>query len=105
MPLISVTGRDGSMQQVEATPSMTLMEVLRDEGFEIAALCGGCCSCATCHVFVDPGFASALSPRTEDEALLLADSAYFRPEASRLSCQLRITDQLEGLEVTIAPAD
>jgi len=82
-----------------------VMEAIRDNGFdELLALCGGCCSCATCHVFVDPAFADKLAPISEDENDLL-DSSEYRNETSRLSCQLPITDATDGLKVTIAPED
>jgi 2Fe-2S ferredoxin len=68
------------------------------------ALCGGCCSCATCHVHVDPDFAALLPPMSEDENDLL-DSSDHRNETSRLSCQIHLTAALDGLRVTIAPED
>ena len=74
------------------------MEVIRDAGIdEILALCGGCCSCATCHVHVDPEFAAKLTPMSEDENDLL-DSSADRDETSRLSCQIEFTDALDGLQ-------
>lgn len=81
------------------------MEAIRDAGIdELLALCGGCCSCATCHVHVDPAFADRLPPMSEDESDLL-DSSDHRRETSRLSCQVPLTDALAGLRVTIAPED
>ena len=81
------------------------MEMVRDAGFdELLALCGGCCSCATCHIFVDPAFADKLPPMSDDENDLL-DSSDHRKETSRLSCQLAFTPALDGLKVEIAPED
>jgi len=81
------------------------MEVIRDAGFDdMLALCGGCCSCATCHVFVDPAFTDRLQPISEDENDLL-DTSSHRDERSRLSCQLLLADGMGGLRVTIAPED
>lgn len=81
------------------------MEVIRDNGFdELLALCGGCCSCATCHVFVDPAYADRVEPISEDESDLL-DSSGHRTAQSRLSCQVVVTPALDGLTVTIAPED
>ncbi|RYD58052.1 MAG: 2Fe-2S iron-sulfur cluster binding domain-containing protein, partial [Sphingomonadales bacterium] len=78
---------------------------IRENGFdELLALCGGCCSCATCHVHVDPEFAAKLPPLSEDEDDLL-ESSSGRDERSRLSCQLPFTDALDGLRVTIAEED
>ena len=81
------------------------MEAIRDNGFdELLALCGGCCSCATCHVHVDPAFADKLPAMSEDEDDLLESSDH-RNESSRLSCQIAFTSDLDGLKVTIAPED
>ena len=105
MPIINVIDRAGVSKAVEATSGVTLMEIIRDDGFdELLALCGGCCSCATCHVHVDPAFSSKLPERTEDEDDLL-DSSDHRDENSRLSCQVEITDALDGMTVTIAKED
>lgn len=105
MPKLIVVNRDGAEQEVEATAGLSVMEVIRDNGFdELLALCGGCCSCATCHVYVDPAFADALPPMSEDENDLL-DSSDHRNETSRLSCQVSLSDALDGLRVTIAPED
>ncbi|MCB2014150.1 MAG: 2Fe-2S iron-sulfur cluster-binding protein [Sphingobium sp.] len=102
---IVVVNRAGEESQVAADEGLSLMEVIRDNGFdELLALCGGCCSCATCHVFVDPSFNDKLSPRSEDEEDLL-DSSDHKTEQSRLSCQIEVTPELEGLKVTIAPED
>lgn len=81
------------------------MEIIRDAGFdELLALCGGCCSCATCHVHVDPSFAEKVEPMGEDENDLLESSDH-RNERSRLSCQIPFSDALDGLKVTIAQED
>lgn len=105
MPKLIVVNRAGQETTIDATNGTTVMEAIRDNGFdELLALCGGCCSCATCHVFVDPDFADKLNPLSEDENDLL-DSSEHRAATSRLSCQLPITDALDGLKVTIAPED
>jgi 2Fe-2S ferredoxin len=105
MPTITVIARNGEARDVEAQNGLSLMEVIRDNGFdELLALCGGCCSCATCHVYVDSAFADKVPPMGEDENDLL-DSTDSRNEQSRLSCQIPVTDGLDGLTVTIAPED
>ena len=71
---------------------------------ELLALCGGCCSCATCHVHVDPEFAAKLPDMSEDEDDLL-ESSSDRNATSRLSCQIPFSDALDGLRVTIAAED
>ena len=105
MPKLIVVNREGEEQAVEAASGVSVMEAIRDNGFdELLALCGGCCSCATCHVHVDEAWAGKVGPATDDEADLL-DSSDFKQPNSRLSCQIRFSDALDGLKVRIAPED
>lgn len=105
MPKLFVTTREGTTSEVDVGEGLTVMEAIRDNGFdELLALCGGCCSCATCHVHVDPAFAERLPAMSEDEDDLLESSDY-RVATSRLSCQIPFTSELDGLKVTIAPED
>ena len=105
MPKLIVTTRDGAVQELNGDVGLSVMEIIRDGGVdELLALCGGCCSCATCHVHVDPAFAAILPPMSEDEDDLLESSDH-RVATSRLSCQLPFTPALDGLKVTIAPED
>jgi 2Fe-2S ferredoxin len=83
---------------------MSLMRVLWEAGFDdILALCGGVCSCGTCHVYIDEG-ADTLPPMNADEDALLEGSSR-RRATSRLSCQLLVTDEFDGLRLTVAPED
>ncbi|BAV66313.1 2Fe-2S iron-sulfur cluster-binding protein [Sphingobium cloacae] len=105
MPKLIVVNRQGEEKAIDGDAGLSVMEIIRDNGFdELLALCGGCCSCATCHVYVDPAFADRLSSISEDESDLL-DSSDWRNEQSRLSCQITLSDDLDGLRVTIAPED
>jgi 2Fe-2S ferredoxin len=105
MPQLIVTTREGDTQTLESGVGLSIMEVIRDGGVdELLALCGGVCSCATCHVHVDPEFAATLPAMSEDEDDLL-DSSSHRDATSRLSCQVRMTDALSGLRVKIAAED
>ncbi|MFM6951019.1 MAG: 2Fe-2S iron-sulfur cluster-binding protein [Novosphingobium sp.] len=105
MPKLVVVNRAGEEKTVEASAGLSVMEAIRDNGFdELLALCGGCCSCATCHIHVDAAWADKLPAMSEDENDLL-DSSDHRSDASRLSCQIQLTDALDGLKVTIAPED
>lgn len=105
MATITVITREGESREVSASSGLSLMEVIRDNGFdELLALCGGCCSCATCHVMVDPAFNDSIPAMSEDENDLL-DSSDHRNAHSRLSCQIPISEALDGLTVTIAPED
>ncbi len=105
MPQLTVVTRDGIPHEVTGEAGLSVMEVIRDNGFdELLALCGGCLSCATCHVYVDPADADRLAPMTADEDDLL-DSSDQRTAGSRLSCQIKFDAALDGLKVTIAPDD
>lgn len=100
-----VVDRSGQEHVLPAAAGRTVMEIIRDGGFdELLALCGGCLSCATCHVHVDPTFAALLPVMSDDENDLL-DSSDHRTEQSRLSCQIPFSGELAGLRVTIAPED
>ena len=105
MPKIFVTDRKGNEYEVEATTGFTLMEAIRDENkFELAAICGGMMSCSTCHVYLEQAWLDRLPPQDPDEKQLLEDSAYNQPN-SRLSCQIDVTAEMEGMKVTVAPED
>ncbi|MEM7688019.1 MAG: 2Fe-2S iron-sulfur cluster-binding protein [Pseudomonadota bacterium] len=105
MPKLTVTNREGETSEVEVENGLTVMEAIRDNGFdELLALCGGCCSCATCHIYVDEAAAGALPEMSEDEDDLLESSDH-RKENSRLSCQVPLTPELDGMKVTISPED
>jgi ferredoxin, 2Fe-2S len=105
MPKLVVVNRAGDEKTVEAQTGLTVMEAIRDNGFdELLALCGGCCSCATCHVHVDPAFVDKL-PRMSDDEDDLLDSSDHRDATSRLSCQIPMSAELGGMRVTIAEED
>jgi ferredoxin, 2Fe-2S len=105
MPKLIVVTRDGQEREVDGSAGLSVMEVIRESGIdELLAICGGCCSCATCHVHVDPEFAAKLAPMSMDEDDLL-ESSSDRDARSRLSCQIPFTSDLDGLRVTIAAED
>lgn len=105
MPKLIVVTREGDEREIEGEVGLSVMEVIRDAGIdELLALCGGCCSCATCHVHVDAAFADKLTPMSEDENELLSISDD-RDSTSRLSCQLQFTGALDGMKVVIAAED
>ena len=105
MPHLIVVKRDGSEQKVEGAEGHSVMEIMRDAGIdELLALCGGCCSCATCHVHVDDAHIGLLAPMGVDEDDLL-DSSRTRDGSSRLSCQITFSASLDGLKVRIADED
>lgn len=105
MATVVVSTREGEWKELTGEAGLSLMEVIRDGGVdELLALCGGCCSCATCHVYVDEAFLHVLPAMGSDEDDLL-ESSIHRATASRLSCQIPFSDKLDGLRVTIAPED
>lgn len=103
MPSIIVTDRDGGEHGIEAKSGHKVMEIIRDAGLDIEAACGGCCACATCHVYVDADWFPKLNAADEEEADML-DLAMDVQDNSRLSCQLEMSDALDGLRVELAPA-
>lgn len=97
--------RDGSQKLVEAEAGLTLMQALREGGVDdILALCGGCCSCATCHVYIEGLEADALPPLSREEDELL-DSSWHRRSTSRLSCQVAIDALLPEARIMVAPEE
>jgi 2Fe-2S ferredoxin len=106
MARVTVIDRDGGEHQVDAKTGVSVMEVLRDSGdFGVAAICGGLCSCATCHVYVDDSWFGKLKSRHNDEQEILTALSSFKPNNSRLSCQIPFTNELDGIKVTVAPED
>jgi 2Fe-2S ferredoxin len=103
MPHIFVTTRAGTEIRIESSSDGTVMEAIRDAGIdELLALCGGCCSCATCHVYVDAADEHDLPTMSQDEDDLL-DSSDARDGRSRLACQIPFKPALDGLRVAIPP--
>ncbi|MCI4592124.1 2Fe-2S iron-sulfur cluster-binding protein [Sphingobium sp. BYY-5] len=100
-----VIDRSGQEHSLSATEGLSVMEAIRDNGLdELLALCGGCCSCATCHVYVELGYEHRFGPMTDDENDLL-DSSDHRKATSRLSCQLVMDGEPGSIRLAIAPED
>jgi 2Fe-2S ferredoxin len=100
---ITVTDQAGEVHELEGLEGWRVMEVIRDWGLNIKAECGGACSCATCHVYVDPAWLDAVgAPNDEEEDML--DSVGDVKSNSRLSCQILCSDALDGLTLTLAPS-
>ena len=96
------TDRKGVTREVEGRDGWSVMEILRDAGFDIAAECGGACACATCHVYVTDGWFEKLPARSDAELDMLDMALAVEPN-SRLSCQITCSDELDGIAVTVAP--
>ena len=105
MPEIIVTDRDGGVHRVNAREGVSLMETLRELDYGVAAICGGMCSCATCHVFIAEPWLGGLPAMQGDEREILQELESFRPLGSRLSCQVPVEAGHAGLEVEIAPEE
>lgn len=100
---VVVTDRDGATHHLSWESDQTLMEVIRDNDLPILASCGGSCACATCHVYVAQEFVAVLDKPSSDEVEMLNEAELYRPECSRLSCQIRYSSHLAGLSVQLAP--
>ena len=102
MATLIVTDRNGDTRRIEGKPGHTVMELIRDAGFDdMLALCGGVCNCGTCHIHVDASCAHMTSPRSADEDAMLEGSDHARDD-SRLACQIAFT---EAIWVHLPPAD
>lgn len=101
---IHLTDREGGTHEINGDAGMKLMEAIRDIDNSVEAICGGLCSCATCHVYVDADWFTRLPPIEDDEEELL-DSLENRRERSRLSCQLELVPDLDGIRITVGPEE
>ncbi len=98
---IIVTDYDGKIHELEAMEGWRVMEVIRDWGLDMKAECGGACACATCEVYVDDEWFKKLKPASEEEENML-DQVPDVEANSRLSCQILMSEELDGLKVTLA---
>lgn len=99
---IHVTDQDGKEHELEGIEGWRVMEIIKDYGLPIKAECGGCAACATCHVYVADEWLEKLHPMRDDEQDLL-DTAPDVTDNSRLSCQILMSEELDGLKLTLAP--
>lgn len=98
---IFVTDQGGTRHELDAIEGWRVMEIIRDHGLPIKAECGGACACATCHVYVAEEWIDRLiGPRDEEQDML--DEAFDVNESSRLSCQIIMSEELDGLELRLA---
>ena len=105
MPTLVVVTREGKEITIDGAAGVSLMENIRSADIDdLAALCGGCCACATCHVYIDEGWSEKLSGIASSEDDLL-DCSDHRKDNSRLSCQIQLTDEMDGIRLVIAPED
>ena len=102
MGIIKVKDREGEVQELKAEIGSTIMEIIRDAGLDIEAACGGCCACATCHVYITNDKIEKLIAKDDDEESML-DQTFDVEKNSRLGCQIEYTDEMDGMEITLAP--
>jgi 2Fe-2S ferredoxin len=101
MPRIFFSEPSGARREINASVGITLMETALEHGVQgIVAQCGGACACATCHLYVAPAWFDKLPPREEMEEGML-ECAWEPRDNSRLSCQINVTADMDGLEVTV----
>ena len=104
MPTIHYILKDGTTRSIQAKPGASVMETAIHNNIKgIDAECGGCCSCATCHVYVDEAFLDRLPQADEMENELLEGVAAPRERGSRLGCQIVLSDAMDGLTVRVPP--
>lgn len=103
MPRLIVTTRSGEVVEIRGASGSSLMEILHDNDLEVAAICGGQCSCGTCHVYIAADWLNKLPGRHPLESELLQELEFYKDANSRLSCQIELNDSLDGLTLTVAP--
>ena len=101
MGLVRVKDRNGQIHDLKAEVGSTIMEIIRDAGLDIEAACGGCCACATCHIYITNSKIDKLISMDDDEESML-DQAYKKKKNSRLGCQIEYTDEMDGIELALA---
>lgn len=103
MPKVTFKYPDGKEQEIDAPSGISIMEVAHKFGVPIEGACEGSLACSTCHVIVDKEWFDKLKPATEDEEDML-DLAFGLTHTSRLSCQIMMSDALDGIKVTLPAA-
>lgn len=99
-----VVDRDQNQHELHTPATGSLMEALRELEYGVPAICGGMCSCATCHVYIAPEWMARLPCQQSEERELIAE-LHHRSDTSRLSCQIPISQELDGLRVALAPEE
>ena len=98
---IHITDQQGQMHSLLALTGWRLMEIIRDSGLNIRAECGGSGACATCHVHLAQTWANKVPLPSDDEESALDAAADYKPQQSRLSCQIILAEDHDGLEATL----
>lgn len=102
MGIIKVKDREGKIHDLKADVGSTIMEIIRDAGLDIEAACGGCCACATCHIYITNNKIDKLNKIDDDEESML-DQSFNVEKNSRLGCQIEYNNEMDGMEMELAP--
>lgn len=105
MVKLVVTDREQRVVEVDATAGISLMENIRELDAGVEAICGGMCACATCHVYIDLAWRDRVGSRSYEETLMLRDLESFDTERSRLSCQIKVSEAHDGIELSVGPEE
>lgn len=101
MAKVTYIEHNGTKHEIDVAPGSSVMQAAIENNVRgIIAECGGACSCATCHVYIDEGWLARLDKKREDEEAMLEAVCEQRPN-SRLSCQIKVSESLDGLVVTM----
>jgi 2Fe-2S ferredoxin len=100
MPKMTFIKTDGSRLEVDAPLGLSVLEIAHRNNIDLEGACEGSLACSTCHVIVDPDWYELLPTASEDEEDML-DLAFGLTQTSRLGCQLIITEELDGLTVSL----
>lgn len=103
MATIFVKDHSDREHALSADAGGSVMQILRRSDLPVMAVCGGSCSCATCHVYIDDAWLAKLAPPDSDEVDVISCSDHYKEGASRLSCQVPFTPDLDGLRLTLSP--
>jgi 2Fe-2S ferredoxin len=103
MGLIYATDRHGAEHQIKGRENASFMEMLKQAGLDIAALCSGSCKCSTCHIYVDGEWFDKLNPPSDMELITLEEAEDKVRDNSRLGCQIKWDEKFDGIRVTVAP--
>lgn len=103
MPKITFVLKNGEEKQVEAPLGFSVLEIAHKNDIDLEGACEGSLACSTCHVIVDDEFFNMLPEASEDEEDML-DLAFGLTRTSRLGCQIKITDELDGLKIKLPSA-
>ena len=96
-----ITDEDGTQTKINAKPGKNFMAILRDNDYDIPAICGGTCACGTCHILIEQDWNEQLTKPLPEEKDLLEKLENYDEDASRLACQIDYHDALDGLSLTI----